>query len=45
MVSAVAWCSKEVLVGTTEGKIYELVFEGLKDKSLTELYDINKVSQ
>ena len=41
MVSAVAWCAKEVLVGTTEGKIYELVFEGLKDKSLTELYDIN----
>ena len=28
MVSAVAWCAKEVLVGTSEGKIYELVFEG-----------------
>eukprot|EP00656_Telonema_subtile_P011843 TRINITY_DN15907_c0_g4_i2.p1 TRINITY_DN15907_c0_g4~~TRINITY_DN15907_c0_g4_i2.p1 ORF type:complete len:1063 (-),score=256.58 TRINITY_DN15907_c0_g4_i2:63-3251(-) len=42
MVSAVAWSSKGLLVGTSDGKIYELIMEmeAGKDKTLTQVYDV-----
>lgn len=42
IVSAVAWNSKGMLVGTSDGKVYELIMEmeAGKDKSLTQVYDV-----